>query len=213
MKIKEIFYSIQGEGFWTGRPAVFCRFAGCNLWSGLERDRSSAICKFCDTDFRDGYSRTEDQVAEDVIATWTTETSLSDCAKGNTITAKPFVIFTGGEPGLQLTGSLIDKLYVSGFFIAVETNGTIELPTECNPYWVTMSPKAGTLIKQKRGHEIKVVWPQDMDLRALETLDFKYRFLQPMHGHPGSIEDTKNEVLKNPGWWLSLQTHKILNVR
>lgn len=213
MRVKEVFYSIQGEGFWTGRPAVFCRFVGCNLWSGLEKDRSSAICKFCDTDFRGGYTRTEDELVDEIVSTWTSETSLSDCAKGSAVTAKPFVVFTGGEPGLQLTGTLIDSLYVSGFFVAVETNGTVELPTGCNPYWITLSPKAGTILKQKRGHEIKVVWPQEVNLRELESLDFKYRFLQPMYGREGSVETTKAEVLRNPGWWLSLQTQKILNIR
>lgn len=211
MKIKEIFYSIQGEGHNTGRPAVFCRFVGCNLWSGLERDRPSAQCKFCDTDFVGGESIEEDELVKRIIDTWVGGKELEDVAKRKNSSGRPFVVFTGGEPGLQLTSSIIHKMRLSGFDVAVETNGTIKLPE--GVYWITVSPKSGTKIAQTTGHEMKVVWPQDIDLKELQQLDFRYFYLQPMGGHHNSAQITVDMVMNNPAWRLSLQTHKIIGVR
>jgi 7-carboxy-7-deazaguanine synthase len=211
MKIKEVFYSIQGEGINTGRPAVFCRFVGCNLWSGREKDRAKAICQFCDTDFLHGTEYTEDQLVKRIVSEWRNTTSLDDVALGKS-GGSPLVIFTGGEPGLQLTESLIHKMRVKNFDVAVETNGTVDLPE--GVYHITVSPKAGTELKQKKGRELKVVWPQDgIDLDAMKKLEFDYYYLQPMDGKPGSIEETISTVLANPAWRLSLQTHKIIGVR
>ena len=211
MKVKEVFYTIQGEGHSAGRPAVFCRFVGCNLWSGREQDRATAICRFCDTDFLGGEDFTEDELIEKIVDTWGRVGDLDDCAKGIKSVGTPFVVFTGGEPGLQITGSLIYKLRRKLFQVAVETNGTIKLPE--GVYWITMSPKVGTEIKQTKGHEIKVVWPQDIDLSELKSLDYMYYYLQPMDGHPGSLQTTIDAVLQNPGWRLSLQTHKMIGTR
>lgn len=211
MKIKEIFYTIQGEGHSVGRPAVFCRFVGCNLWSGREQDRATAICQFCDTDFLGGFDCEEDDLVDRIVDTWGRSGDLDDCAKGIKSTGAPFVVFTGGEPGLQLTASLIDKLRRKYFDVAVETNGTIKLPD--GVYWITMSPKSGAEIKQTKGHEIKVVWPQDIDLNELKSLDYRYFYLQPMAGHPGALQKTIEAVLKNPGWRLSTQTHKMIGIR
>lgn len=213
MKVKEIFYTLQGEGRNTGRPAVFCRLVGCNLWSGREQDRETAICRFCDTDFLGGDDYTEDELVEKIIGTWGVVGDLADCAKGIASGGRPLVVFTGGEPGLQLTTSILHTLRVRNFDVSVETNGTIALPI--GPvYHITMSPKAGAPIKQTFGHEIKVVWPQDgIDLNALEKLDFRDHYLQPMAGVDGSLQATIDACLKNPMWRLSLQTHKIIGVR
>jgi len=211
VNVKEIFYSIQGEGFNTGRAAVFCRFTGCNLWSGLEEDRSSAICTFCDTDFRDGMSISEDRLVDEIVGTWGRSSDLYDCANSIGAGGRPFVVFTGGEPGLQLTESLIHKMRVKGFDVAVETNGTVILPD--GVFWITVSPKFGSVLKQTFGHELKLVYPQDFDLGALERLDFNYYYLQPMAGFENSTKLTLQAILKNPVWRLSIQTHKITGVR
>lgn len=213
MKIKEIFYSIQGEGRNAGRPAVFCRFVGCNLWSGREQDRASAICKFCDTDFLGGDDYTEDELVEKIVGTWGNVGDLVDFAKGIAAGGRPLVVFTGGEPGLQITTTILTALRKRGFDVAIETNGTVALPI--GPvYHITVSPKAGTVIRQTFGHELKVVWPQNgIDLGAMEKLDFRNFYLQPMDGRPGSIQETLEMVLRNPMWKLSLQTHKIIGVR
>jgi len=202
--VKEIYYTLQGEGANTGRPAVFLRFAGCNLWSGREADRATAICQFCDTDFVGGtkYPSAE-QLAEEVAGQWF----------GNG-TSKRFVVITGGEPLLQLDTQLIDALHALGFEIAIETNGTIDAPPGID--WICMSPKAGTAIKQRSGHELKLVYPQaGITPAELERLKFKHFFLQPMDG-PEVEQNTAlatRYCLEHPRWRLSLQTHKLLGIR
>jgi 7-carboxy-7-deazaguanine synthase (Cx14CxxC type) len=202
--VNEIYYTLQGEGANTGRPAVFLRFAGCNLWSGREADRATAICQFCDTDFVGGtkYPSAE-QLAEEVAGQWF----------GNG-TSKRFVVITGGEPLLQLDTPLIDALHALGFEIAIETNGTIDAPPGID--WICMSPKAGTAIKQRSGHELKLVYPQaGITPAELERLKFKHFFLQPMDG-PEVEQNTAlatRYCLEHPRWRLSLQTHKLLGIR
>ena len=199
MKVKEIFYTIQGEGRNAGRPAVFCRFTGCNLWSGLEEDRATAQCSFCDTDFNGGDKYTEEELIDAIDNLW---------PKGHN---NKFVVFTGGEPALQLTSRVIYFLQKRGFEVSMETNGTI--PPPAGYYWRTVSPKAGTPLNVTSGNELKVVWPQNIDLSELEKMNFRHRYLQPMDGHPDSLRITLEEVMKRPAWKLSLQTHKILGVR
>jgi 7-carboxy-7-deazaguanine synthase len=211
MKVKEIFYTLQGEGLNSGRPAVFCRFTGCNLWTGYEKDREKAVCKFCDTDFVGGESYTEEKLIEAIISHWPNPKELDDCANGVIHKQKPLVVFTGGEPGLQITESLISTLRKHNFNVAIETNGTVELPK--GTYWITVSPKYGSEIKQTKGNELKLVWPQPFDLGQLLELDFDHYWLQPMDGHPGALEKTIDAVMNNPAWKLSLQTHKIMGVR
>ena len=207
--VKEIFYTLQGEGANSGRPAVFCRFSGCNLWSGREVDRSSAICRFCDTDFvgTDGLGGGKFDraavLAEAIETAWTARTAH-----------QRFVVFTGGEPLLQLDTALIDELHHRGFSIAVETNGTIRPPTGID--WTCMSPKSGTELVVRRGEELKLVFPQDgLSPAELETLDFQHFFLQPMDG-PQRDESTQSAIeycKENPKWRLSLQTHKMIGIR
>lgn len=206
--VKEIFYTLQGEGANAGRPAVFCRFAGCNLWSGLERDRSMAVCKFCDTDFvgTDGtrggkFVRAED-LAGVVASEWPQSTG-----------GRRLVVCTGGEPLLQLDSPLIDALHAHGFEIAVETNGTIAAPDGID--WICVSPKAGADLVQMRGHELKVVVPQPFDYDYLAGLDFAHRFVQPMDG-PLRRENTEFAIqwcMMHPEWRLSVQTHKVIGIR
>jgi len=202
--VKEIYYTLQGEGANTGRPAVFLRFAGCNLWTGREEDRASAICQFCDTDFVGGAKFANAQLlAEEVASQWF----------GNG-TSKRFVVVTGGEPLLQLDEPLIASLHALGFEIAVETNGTLEAPTGID--WICMSPKAGTVIKQRSGNELKLVYPQHGITPAeLERLKFKHFFLQPMDGPElgTNTELATRYCLEHPRWRLSLQTHKLLGIR
>ncbi|MBN2715648.1 MAG: 7-carboxy-7-deazaguanine synthase [Deltaproteobacteria bacterium] len=206
--VKEVFYTLQGEGANTGRPAVFCRFSGCNLWSGLERDRSTAVCQFCDTDFvgTDGIGggkfRTADELADHVAATW------PPLGKGQKL-----VVCTGGEPALQLDETLIAALHDRGFEVAIETNGTIGLARGID--WVCVSPKAGADIVVTKGDELKVVCPQTgQDLDFLRSLDFTHFFLQPMDGadQQASLPQVLAYCLENPEWRLSLQTHKILEI-
>jgi len=207
--VKEIFYTLQGEGAQAGRTAVFCRFAGCNLWSGREPDRSAAICRFCDTQFvgtdGDGGGRFETaaDLAHAVEAKWPVSPG-----------GKRFVVCTGGEPLLQLDSALIQALHERGFEIAVETNGTIAAPLGLD--WVCVSPKAGAPFVQRSGDELKLVYPQaEADPGEFAQLQFKNFFLQPMDG-PSGIANTKlalNYCLEHPQWRLSLQTHKILNIR
>lgn len=212
MRIKEIFYSIQGEGRNTGRPAVFCRFTGCNLWSGREKDRDKSICQFCDTDFLGGFEIDEDDLVNRILCLWMNSAELDDCACGEKAqNGHPLVVFTGGEPGLQLTETLIHRMRERNFDVAVETNGTVELPK--GVYWITVSPKYGSVLKVRSGHELKVVWPQPFDLGELSKLDFDYYYLQPMDGVNNSQKKTAMTVLTNPKWNLSLQTHKIIGVR
>jgi len=207
--VKEIYYTLQGEGANTGRPAVLLRFAGCNLWSGREEDRGTATCQFCDTDFfgtdgvNGGKYESEQVLAEAVLEQWP--------ATGH---AARFVVCTGGEPLLQLDRPLIDRLHDLGFEIAVETNGTLEAPSGLD--WVCVSPKAGTLIRQRSGDELKLVYPQEgLSPEDLQRLDFTWFFLQPKDG-PERIQNTElasRYCLANPPWRLSLQTHKLLGLR
>lgn len=202
--IKEIYYTLQGEGANTGRPAVFLRFAGCNLWTGREEDRATAVCQFCDTDFVGGtkFSSAE-EVAEEVASQWF----------GNG-TSKRFVVVTGGEPLLQLDEPLISRLHALGFEIAIETNGTLEAPSGID--WICMSPKAGTVIKQRAGNELKLIYPQPaLTPERLERLEFDHFFLQPMDG-PELEQNTElatRYCLEHPRWRLSLQTHKLLGIK
>ena len=206
--IKEIFYTLQGEGAHAGRPAVFCRFSGCNLWSGRESDRATAVCSFCDTDFvgTDGELGGKFGAAAELAARID---SLWPAAYPQT----KYVVFTGGEPLLQLDAALIDAMHAAGFMIAIETNGTLPVPPGVD--WICVSPKMGATLVVARGSEIKVVIPQaQQDLRAYEQLDFEHFFVQPMDGplaeyNTGlAIETCK----RNPRWKLSLQTHKLLHI-
>ncbi|HEV8382884.1 MAG TPA: 7-carboxy-7-deazaguanine synthase [Gemmatimonadales bacterium] len=202
--VKEIYYTLQGEGANTGRPAVFLRFAGCNLWSGREEDRATAICQFCDTDFVGGtkYASAE-LLAAAVAGQWF----------GNG-TSQRFVVITGGEPLLQLDRPLIGSLHALGFEIAIETNGTIDAPEGLD--WICVSPKAGTALVQRSGDELKVVYPQPLlDPASFERLDFRWFFVQPMDG-PDIEQNTElaaRYCLEHPRWRLSLQTHKLLGIR
>jgi 7-carboxy-7-deazaguanine synthase (Cx14CxxC type) len=202
--VKEIYYTLQGEGANTGRPAVFLRFAGCNLWNGREEDRSSAVCQFCDTDFVGGDKFTSaHHLAEEVAAQW--------LGSG---TAKRFVVITGGEPLLQLDTKLIQALRDVGFEIAIETNGTLAAPPGLD--WICVSPKARAPLVQTTGDELKVVYPQEgIKLPYLERLDFTHFFLQPMDGAEveQNTELAARYCLDHPRWRLSLQTHKLLGMR
>jgi 7-carboxy-7-deazaguanine synthase (Cx14CxxC type) len=210
--VKEIFYTLQGEGAHTGRPAVFCRFAGCNLWSGREKDRAKAVCRFCDTDFvgtdgpGGGKFKTVTALADAIASKWPV-TALPQI--------KPYVVCTGGEPLLQLDAPLIEALHARGFAVAVETNGTLEPPPGLD--WICVSPKANTSLLLRQGHELKLVYPQqepEAQPECFIELDFQYFFLQPLDG-PQLQENTQAALrycLEHPQWRLSLQTHKILNI-
>jgi 7-carboxy-7-deazaguanine synthase (Cx14CxxC type) len=209
--IKEIFYSVQGEGYYAGRPAVFCRFAGCNLWSGKEADRKDALCKFCDTDFvgcdglEGGKYPSAPQLAKKIRQFW---------PQKDVKTAKPFLVCTGGEPLLQMDAELISALHEEGLEIAVETNGTIIPPAGID--WICVSPKAGVELLQFCGHELKLVFPQQgAQPEKYANLDFRHFFLQPLDG-PELDLNTRLAVqycLAHPQWRISLQLHKILGVR
>lgn len=208
--VKEIYYTLQGEGQMTGRPAVFLRFTGCNLWSGHEKDRSSATCQFCDTDFvgTDGIGggrfATPAALTHAVCGAWPGAASTH---------AKPYVVCTGGEPLLQLDHVLIQALQARGFEVAVETNGTILPPDGLD--WICVSPKAGAPLVLTSGNELKLVFPQPDAMPAdFETLDFEYFYLQPMDG-PNLAENTQKALsycLEHPQWRLSVQTHKVLDI-
>jgi 7-carboxy-7-deazaguanine synthase len=206
--VKEIFYTLQGEGTHAGRPAVFCRFSGCNLWSGRESDRSSAICQFCDTDFvgTDGEGGGKFAGADALAA-------AIDRLWPQTYPASKYVVFTGGEPLLQLDAALIDAMHRAGFEIAIETNGTLPVPTGVD--WICVSPKIGSQLAVKQGSELKVVIPQaGQDLAAYEALDFQHFYVQPMDG-PDAERNTRLAIdtcKRNPKWKLSLQTHKLLQI-
>ncbi len=204
--IKEIYFTLQGEGFHTGRPAVFCRFSGCNLWSGLEKDRSTAICQFCDTDFWGIDGENGGKYQSENLATL-----IENLWKGDD---SPFVVFTGGEPLLQLDKKLIDEVHRKGFEIAIETNGTI-LPPD-NIDWICVSPKANSKLVLKFGNELKLVYPQNnFDPSIFESLKFDHFFLQPMDGIEieKSTLECVNYCIKNPKWKLSLQTHKLMGIK
>lgn len=203
--VKEIFLTLQGEGVQAGRRAVFCRFAGCNLWTGLERHRATATCTFCDTDFI-GTDGTDGGRYEDAAA-------LAD--RIASIWGDPgerFVVMTGGEPLLQLDAALIDALHAADFTIAVETNGTKLAPPGID--WLCVSPKAGSIVVQRSGDELKLVWPQSgIDPAELESWSFAHRLVQPLDGPAGTTEAAMALVMARPAWRLSLQTHKMLNIR
>jgi len=206
--VKEIFYTLQGEGAQAGRAAVFCRFAGCNLWSGREEDRAQAVCRFCDTDFvgtnGEGGGRfdTAEALAAAVAACWS--------ANG---AGKKYVVCTGGEPLLQLDAEAIAALHTQGFEVAVETNGTLPAPEGID--WVCVSPKTLAQFRQRSGQELKLVYPQqELQPEQFAALDFAHFFLQPMDG-PARVANTQATVaycLAHPQWRLSLQTHKIVGI-
>jgi 7-carboxy-7-deazaguanine synthase (Cx14CxxC type) len=207
--VKEIYYTLQGEGAQTGRAAVFCRFAGCNLWSGREQDRAEATCNFCDTDFvgTDGpgggkFAKPED-LAGACRAAW----------RGNSGT-RAFVVLTGGEPMLQVDEPLIVALHEAGFEIANETNGTLPVPRSID--WICVSPKAGVPLVQRSGDELKLVYPQEaLDPREIEALDFAHFLLQPMDEDaktPANLCAAIDYCQAHPKWRLSLQTHKLLGL-
>ena len=205
--IKEIYYTLQGEGFHTGRPAVFIRFSGCNLWSGLEKDRKDAICYWCDTDFVgtngiNGGKYTALKIKNIVSNLWPINEP-----------AKPYVVLTGGEPLLQVNENLINKLHDAGFEIGLETNGTIIPPNGID--WICVSPKANAKLKLDKGNELKIIYPQcGVNPRIYENLEFDYFYIQPMDGKNQelTIKKSENFIMKHPQWRLSLQTHKILGI-
>ncbi|MFL5897644.1 MAG: 7-carboxy-7-deazaguanine synthase [Solirubrobacterales bacterium] len=208
--VKEIFYSLQGEGAQVGRPAVFCRFAGCNLWTGREEDRLDAICSFCDTDFRGvdgtlgGRYESAVRLVNSISALWPRDRRRDRIG---------WVICTGGEPLLQLDASLIDELHARGFAVAIETNGTLLAPKGLD--WICVSPKAGAPLVQSSGNELKVVFPQpQLSLDELEGLAFDHFFLQPMDGADlrAHTKAALEYCLAHPVWRLSLQTHKVLEI-
>lgn len=209
--INEIYYTLQGEGAHTGRPAVFCRFAGCNLWSGREADRDSAVCQFCDTDFvgTDGpgggtFSEPE-TLAAAVAERWPGRLDADD--------RSPYVVCTGGEPLLQLDDSLVDAFHRIGFEVGVETNGTQSPPAGLD--WICVSPKAGAELECTTGDELKLVYPQDgLDPDDLAALDFAYHFLQPKDGpdRESHTERAAEYCLDHPKWRLSIQTHKYVGL-
>ena len=206
--VKEIFLTLQGEGAHAGRAAVFCRFAGCNLWSGREEDRASATCRFCDTDFvgTDGTLGNRYVSAEELADTVARQWTGDDCNR--------YVVLTGGGPLLQVDAPLIAALHARGFTIAVETNGTIEAPEGLD--WICVSPKAGAGLVQRRGQELKLVYPQaGAEPENFVGLAFERFSLQPMDG-PDAIENAARAVdycLRHPQWRLSVQTHKSLGIR
>ena len=206
--VKEIFYTLQGEGANTGRAAVFCRFAGCNLWTGREQDRAKAICQFCDTDFvgvgpDGGKFATAQELASAVAQRWPVGAG-----------GRPLVVCTGGEPLLQLDPAAIDALHAHGFEVAVETNGTQTPPDGLD--WVCVSPKVGAPLVLQAGDELKLVYPQDGgEPDRYANLPFRHFFLQPMDG-PDVVRNTARALeycLAHPQWRLSIQTHKLLGIR
>ena len=212
--VKEIFYTLQGEGANAGRPAVFCRFAGCNLWTGREADRASAVCTFCDTDFvgTDGLGggkfATADALADEVASYWPKVDAR----------AERFVVCTGGEPALQLDDALVDALHARGFAIAIETNGTLPLPDAID--WICVSPKSNAPLVVQAGDELKLVYPQaDALPERFATLAFDHFLIQPMDGLTDpSVRRTNTRLavdycLAHPQWRLSMQTHKFLGIR
>lgn len=208
--VKEMYYTLQGEGAHAGRPAVFLRFAGCNLWTGLEKDRSTAVCTFCDTDFVgiDGPNGGKFQTADALVGKVSTLWPASQQG-----TVKPYVVCTGGEPLLQLDAALVLAFHDEGFEIAIETNGTRQPPEGID--WICVSPKAGAPLVLTSGNELKLVYKQAGALPGdFDQLSFDYYFLQPMDG-PKVQEYTREAMeycLQHPQWRLSLQTHKILNI-
>ena len=224
--VKEIFYTLQGEGAQTGRAAVFCRFSGCNLWSGREEDRSRAVCQFCDTDFvgtgpDGGRFSSAAELADAVNRCWTGGASRADSNEGAGSRAdsarggdRKYVVCTGGEPLLQVDEKLIAELHQRGFEVAVETNGTRPAPKSLD--WICVSPKAGAPLVQTTGNELKLVYPQDnAPPEKFEQLAFRHFFLQPMDGADtaANTERAIEYCLRHPRWRLSIQTHKLVGLR
>ena len=216
--VKEIFYTLQGEGQNAGRPAVFCRFSGCNLWTGREQDRQSAVCQFCDTDFRGvgpdgGKFLTASELADAVLARW------PPVAGARAVGGYPFVVCTGGEPLLQLDDAAIGALHARGFAVAVETNGTQPAPVGIDH--ICVSPKADAPLVLQRGHELTLVYPQmqrDAQPERFASLAFDAFYLQPMDGPTAEASRANTAAalaycLAHPQWRLSLQTHKLLGIR
>ncbi|HLX17486.1 MAG TPA: 7-carboxy-7-deazaguanine synthase [Bradyrhizobium sp.] len=207
--VKEIFYTLQGEGIQAGRPAVFCRFAGCNLWSGIEGDRARAVCSFCDTDFvgtdgeGGGKFGSSDELARAIAGHWPKQDK----------SGRRFVVCTGGEPLLQLDEALVDALHAEGFEVAVETNGTQPAPPRLD--WICVSPKADAALILARGDELKLVYPQEKaQPERFETLQFRHFLLQPMDG-PDREKNTQLAIAyckSHPRWRLSIQSHKMLGI-
>lgn len=204
--VKEIFYTLQGEGAHTGRPAVFLRFSGCNLWSGREEDRYKAICQFCDTDFwgtdgQNGGKYNAEDLANKIEELWPENAKYK------------YVVCTGGEPILQLDETLVEAFHKKGFEIAVETNGTLEIPKGVD--WICVSPKANTDILVTKGNEIKIVFPQKgINPKDFENLDFSHFYLQPMDSEEQEENTLKTIIYckENPKWRISVQTHKVLGI-
>ena len=210
--VKELFYTLQGEGAQAGRAAVFCRFAGCNLWSGLEKDRHKTLCPFCDTDFvgtnGEGGAKfnSAQELSRAIADTW------PDAAQG-----KAYVVFTGGEPLLQLDAELIEQCHQCGFEVAIETNGTIKAPEGVD--WICVSPKTLDELQQVSGHELKLLYPLDkITPQQCENFEFKYFYLQAidntaMQETTDNIQSVVEYCLAHPKWRVSLQTHKILDLK
>jgi 7-carboxy-7-deazaguanine synthase len=220
--VKEIFYTLQGEGAQSGRAAVFCRFSGCNLWSGREEDRSRAVCQFCDTDFVGtgpdaGRFSSATELADAIDRCWVgraddlVQAGIRASGAG---AGRKYVVCTGGEPLLQLDDALIDALHERGFEVAVETNGTKQAPASLD--WVCVSPKAGAPFVQTSGNELKLVYPQEQaPPEKFERLDFEHFFLQPMDGAETALNTERaiEYCLAHPRWRLSIQTHKLVGLR
>lgn len=213
--VKEVFYSLQGEGFYSGRPAIFCRMSNCNLWTGREIDRANAVCQFCDTDFigtdgqNGGRFSTAEALCQHLLSFWPQPSTKN-------FSTPPFVVLTGGEPLLQVNDELIKQLHHHQFEIAIETNGTKHAPQHID--WICMSPKANAPILLESGHELKLVYPQpDLMPKQVEHLNFQYFYLQPMDDadpitQKNNLRQTIEYCLKHPKWQLSLQTHKLLGI-
>ena len=205
--VKEIYYTLQGEGYHTGRPSIFLRFSGCNLWTGLEKDRKKALCYWCDTDFVgtdgiNGGKHTAKQILEIILKLWP-----------KSIDSRPYVILTGGEPLLQVDGKIISALHERGFEIGVETNGTITPPKGID--WICVSPKANTKLILKEGNELKLVYPhKGISPKDYENLKFDHFYIQPLddNNKNSNIIESKKFVKLNPLWKLSIQYHKVLGI-
>lgn len=224
--VKEIFYTLQGEGYHSGRPAVFCRFSGCNLWTGLEKDREDAVCKFCDTDFfgvgaDGGKFAVAHELASRVAELWPREREeigdeREELSRPSPPLSRPYVVCTGGEPLLQLDDRLVDAFHAERFEVAIETNGTQPAPAGID--WICVSPKANAPLRLVAGDELKLVYPQvepQAQPECFEHLAFRHFSLQPMDG-PNLAENVRRAVdycLAHPKWRLSLQTHKFLGLR
>ena len=205
--VKEIYYTLQGEGYHTGRPSIFLRFSGCNLWTGLESDRKRALCYWCDTDFvgtdgANGGKYTAKQILEVILKLWP-----------ESIDSKPYIVFTGGEPLLQLDKKIISAVHKIGFEIGIETNGTIAPPDGID--WICVSPKANTKLVLKEGNELKLVYPQkDINPKDHENLKFDHFYIQPLDNNNknSNVIESKKFVKLNPLWKLSIQYHKVLGI-